>query len=142
VCLACPRTSFYVPFHFGISDFPAGYCLESERPASRLYECKVSAPFTVDPLQAFWMFSNFRDKMDRAGSKMVVMARAEAERIEKNAFAVQKPAEQAARNLYDTDKATAMRMLENYSKGIYLSCMEAMNTVLSQSFSDNSGDSW
>jgi len=142
VCLACPRTSFYVPFHFGISDFPAGYCLESERPMSRLYERKVGAPFTADPLQAFWMFSNFRDKMDRAGSKMVVMARAEAERIEKNAFAVQKPVEQAARNLYDTDKATAMRMLENYSKGIYLSCMEAMNTVLSQSFSDNSGDSW
>ncbi len=132
LCLASPRTSFYMPFHFGISDFPAGFRLQSERPTDQLYERRVGAPFAVDPLQAFWMFSNFRDKVDRSGSKMVTMTKAEAGRIEANAFDIQKLLEEAARKLYDTDRAKAMRMLENYSKGIYLSCVEAMSTVLSR----------
>ncbi|MHC4744868.1 MAG: C69 family dipeptidase [Planctomycetota bacterium] len=27
MCLASPRTSFYIPFHFGISDFPVGFAI-------------------------------------------------------------------------------------------------------------------
>jgi dipeptidase len=132
VCLASPRTSFYIPFHFGISGLPAGFRSESERPTEQFYDRKVGAPFAVDPMYAFWTFSNFRDKVDRAGSKMVTMTKAEARRIEEIAFDVQKPLEKAACKLYDGDRTKAMRMLENYSKGIYLSCVEAMSTVLSR----------
>jgi len=132
VCLASSRTSFYIPFHFGISDFPAGFRWGSERPTGGFYERKVGAPFAADPLQAFWMFSSFRDKIDRAGSKRAAMARAQAKSIEENAFNMQSLVEEVAYKLYDTNKTTAMRMLENYSKGIYLSCMEAMNTTLSR----------
>lgn len=131
VCLASPRTSFYLPFHFGISDFPLGFRLPSQRPTSEVYNRRVDAPFAVHPQEAFWMFSNFRDKVDRRGPTVTTAVKAEAQRIERDAVAMQKPIEEAALRLYPSDKATAVRLLENGSKGVYLSCMEAMNTVLS-----------
>jgi hypothetical protein len=51
-------------------------------------------------------------------------------KVEKNALALQKPLEEAARSIYKEDKTTAMRVLANYSNGVYLSSMEAMGTVL------------
>ena len=132
VCLASPRTSFYLPFHFGIGDFPAGFRLPSQRPTSEVYDRRVDAPFAVNPQEAFWMFSNFRDKVDRRGPTITAAVKAEAQRIERDAVAMQKPIEAAALRLYKNDRATAMRLLENYSKGVYLSCMEAMNAVLSE----------
>jgi dipeptidase len=131
VCLASPRTSFYIPFHFGISDFPAGFRLESQRPTSEIYDRKVQEPFAVNPHEAFWMFSNFRDKINGRGPTVAVAVKAQSQRIERDAVAMQGPVEEATRRLYKTDKATAVRLLENYSKGIYLSSMEAMNTLLS-----------
>jgi dipeptidase len=130
-CLASPRTSFYLPFHFGISNFPAGFRLPSQRPASEVYNRRVDAPFAVDPQEAFWMFSNFRDQVDRCGPAITAAVRAEAQRIERDAVALQRPMEEVALRLYKSDQATALRLLENYSKGVYLSCMEVMDTVLS-----------
>jgi len=131
VCLASPRTSFYIPFHFGISDFPAGFRRESQRPTAEAYDRKVQAPFTANLQEAFWTFSNFRDKVDAQGPAVLAAAQAEARRIEQEAVALQKPVEEAARRLYKTDKATALRLLENHSKGVYLSCLEAMSGILS-----------
>jgi dipeptidase len=132
VCLASPRTSFYVPFHFGISDFPTGFRLEAQRPTSEVYDRKVQAPFTVNPQEAFWTFSNFRDKVDARGPTAVAAVKTAAQRIEEDAAALQRPLEKAALQLYRSDKAAALQLLENYSKGVYLSCLEAMGTVLSQ----------
>jgi dipeptidase len=133
VCLASPRTSFYIPFHFGISDFPAGFRLESQRPTSEVYDRRVQAPFTANSQEAFWMFSNFRDKVDARGPTVVAAVRTEAQRLERDAVALQRPAEEAARRLYKNDKPTALRLLENYSKGVYLSCLEAMSGIQSGS---------
>ena len=132
VCLASPRTSIFIPFHFGISDFPAGFRLESRRPTAEVYDRRVQAPFTANRQEAFWTFSNFRDKADRRGPAVVTAVKAEAQRIERNAVALQKPLENAARGQYRADKAMAIQLLENYSKGIYLSCMKAMETLLSE----------
>jgi len=55
-----------------------------------------------------------------------------AERVEKNAFAFQKPLEETARRLYTKDKPTAMQILANYSNGIYLWSLEAMVEVLAE----------
>jgi hypothetical protein len=52
--------------------------------------------------------------------------------IENDALAVQKPIEEAARRLYARDKTAAMQILTNYSNGIYLSSIEAMQKVLSE----------
>jgi dipeptidase len=132
VCLASPRTSFYIPFHFGISDFPTGFRLEAQRPTSEVYDRKVQAPFTPDPQEAFWTFSNFRDKVDARGPTAVAAVKTAAQQIEQNAVTLQKPLEKAALPLYRSDKAAALRLLDNYSKGVCLSCLEVMDTVLSR----------
>lgn len=132
VCLAEPRTSVYLPFHFGISDFPAGFRMESEQPAGDVYDRKVAAPFAVDPGEAFWTFSNFRDKVDRRGPAFVVAARTEALRIESRAVAMQKPLEEMAKRLHETDRTMAGEVLASFSKGLYLSALEGMDKVLRQ----------
>jgi dipeptidase len=130
VCLASPRTSFYIPFHFGISDFPAGWRLESQQPAREAYERRVRAPSTADPREAFWTFSNFRNKVEKAGPAAVAKTKAEARRIEQDAVNKQESIEKAACELYQTDRAGTVRMLEDYSKRVYLSCVEATSALL------------
>jgi membrane dipeptidase len=136
VCLASPRTSFYIPFHFGIADFPLGYRLESERPGSREYDAKVQAKFVADPQQAFWTFSNFRDKMDREDSAAMTWLRAKQQRIEREAHEMQGSIEEAAYRLYTDHKTAALRLLENYSKGVYMSTLEAMSALIDGSQTD------
>jgi dipeptidase len=132
VCLASPRTSFYIPFHFGIWSFPVGWRLRSEKPTDEFYSRCVQAPFTPNPLEAFWVCSNFRDKADKAGPAVVARARTQAENLERDAIAMQPAIEEAARRLYETDQGSAMRLLANYSKGLYLSSLERMSEVLSE----------
>ena len=131
-CLASPRTSFYIPFHFGIPDFPAGFSSISQRPSNKFYDGKLSSPFKADPLQAFWTFSNFRNKVHNDSAKTITRVKAQAEEIENNALAIQRPLEEAACRLYTEDKTAAMQILANYSKGIYLSSLEAMDRALSE----------
>jgi dipeptidase len=131
LCLSSPRTSFYVPFHFGISDFPTGYRLDSQRPTAEAYDNRVQAPFTAGSQEAFWTFSNFRDKVEARGPAAVARAKTEAIRLEHSAINLQKVIEEAARRQYETNKSAAIRLLESYSKGIYLSALEAMDAVVS-----------
>jgi len=132
VSLASPRTSFYIPFHFGAASFPIGYSVSaSDRPTSEYYDSKVKTAFFCDPREAFWMFSNFRDKMERGNPATMEKLRAEQTRVERTAMEMQEAIEEAAGRLYERDRPAAARLLENYSKGVYLSAMEAMATVLS-----------
>lgn len=133
MCLASPRTSFYIPFHFGISDFPAGFAAGSaQRPSDELYNRVVDSPFRADALRAFWTFSNFHNKVEAAGAGAIAQTKSQALKIEENAFAMQNSLEQAARKLYTSDKTAASQMLTDYSRGVYLSALEAANQVLSQ----------
>lgn len=132
VCLAPPHTSFYIPFYFGISDFPAGFSSKSEKPSMAFYNERVSCPFQADPLEAFWTFSNFRNKVHGASADTITRVKIQAGQIETAAFSLQRTIEEAALTLYPQDKTAAMRLLENYSNGVYLSSMEAMGTLLSE----------
>jgi dipeptidase len=130
VCLASPRTSFYIPFHFGIPEFPEGFSSKSQRPSQNFYDAKVSSPFKADALQAFWTFSNFYDKINGASADTIAQVKARAEEIEKRAFALQGPLEESACRLYPEDKTAAAKMLADYSKGIHLSSLEAMKKTI------------
>jgi dipeptidase len=132
MCLSSPRTSFYIPYHFGISKFPAGFALESQRPSKAFFNEQLDCSFQADLLKAFWMFSNFRNKMSDASIDTITKVKTLAVEIGNDAFVLQKPLEETARRLYTRDKTAAMQMLSNYSKGIYLSCIEAMQTVLNE----------
>ena len=52
--------------------------------------------------------------------------------IEKKAFEIQKPLEEAARRVYVRDKTAAVKILENYSNGLYLSSLTAMEAIVSE----------
>ncbi len=130
MCLAPPRTSFYIPYHFGVSEFPAGFSSKSERPSDQFFYDKVNAPYRSDLLGAFWTFSNFYHKVNSASPELIARVRTRAEQIEKNACEIQGPLEAAARRVYADDKTTAITMLENYSKGMYLSSLAAMEQMI------------
>jgi hypothetical protein len=68
--------------------------------------------------------------MNGASPEAIAHIRAQSEEIEKNAFVIQGQLEEAARRVYASDKAAAMRMLENYTKGIYLSSLAAMERII------------
>jgi dipeptidase len=131
-CLSSPCSSTYIPFHFGIADFPAGYSSKSQKPSRNLYEAKTGSAFRANPFEAFWTFSNFRCNVDSAYRSKIVKVKTLCREVEKNALALQKPLEEAAYRLYTKDKTTAMQMLANYSNGIYLSSLETMDRVLSE----------
>lgn len=130
VTLASPDTSFYLPFHFGIPAFPAGFSAPSERPLESAFNARIQAPFQADPLQAFWTFSNFRQKVHNASAETLAQTKIRAEDIMTLARRLQKPAEETAARLYAQDEATARDTLANFSKGIYLSVMESMDTII------------
>ena len=130
VCLASPGTSFYIPFHFGISDFPAGFSSESQQPSAVFYDAQVSSPFKADALRAFWAFSNFHDKVNHASPAVVAQVRARAEEIEKNAFSRQGAIEEAARRSYAKDKTATGKLLYDYFDGIYQSSLKAMEKII------------
>lgn len=132
VCLASPCLSFYHPFHFGISKFPGGWASDVGVPSERSYRAWVESLFHADPLQAFWTYSNFRHKVESEYGDKITVVRAEIDEVERRAFGMQKPLEEVATRLYRTDKKAAMEILSNYSNGLYLSAMEAMDRALSE----------
>ena len=92
---------------------------------------KVSPPFKADPREAFWTFSNFRDKVDGASADVVDRVITRAEQVEERAFAVQKRFEKAACRSYSEDKTAAAQLLTSFSHGIYLSSLETMERIIS-----------
>ena len=53
-----------------------------------------------------------------------------SEEIEKRAVAIQDPLEEAACRVYTRDKNAALMILENYSNGLYLSSLAAMEKII------------
>jgi dipeptidase len=129
--LSRPRTSVYIPFYFGISNFPPGYRSIARRPSMDFFSKRVTGPFKADPREAFWTFSNFGDKVDGASADMVERVRASAEQIEMRAFAAQKRLEKAARRSYAEDRTVAAQLLTNFSHGVYLSSLETIERIIS-----------
>jgi dipeptidase len=131
VCLASPQTSFYLPFHFGLPNFPASFRLESQRPTREVYERKVQAPFRAKPEEAFWTFSNFREQVSKRGPATVAAVKARAQQMEQDAVARQKPLEEMVLELYKKNaKAAVIGLLESYSAESYGSCLSAMHNTL------------
>lgn len=133
VCLAPPETSFFIPFFFGMPQFPAGYAKKSERPSKAVFDHSVAAPFKADPFQAFWTFSNFREKYKETSVQTKTRISSEAKAVEDWAMRLSEPMATTAEQIYSTDRKAAMGLLANFSHGIYLSALEAMKRVSEQS---------
>jgi dipeptidase len=111
VCLSAPCTSCFIPFHFGITEFPSGFSSTGGSPSDEFYSTKIESPFEVDTFEAFWTFKNFQQKIAPVfGAKIASIKDLK---------------------LYTTDRVAASEMLFDYSNGVYHSAMEAMREVLS-----------
>jgi dipeptidase len=129
MCLAQPRTSIYIPYYYGISDFPAGFRAESKQPSNRTFSKKTISKFTPNPFQAFWTFSNFQQKVADADPETITRIQNMAKEIEQSAFDAQSALEQAAMAINEAQRA---KLLTNYSKGFYLSSLETMDKALAK----------
>ena len=123
VCLSAPETSVLIPFHFGIPDFPAGFRTGAERPTHRLFDRKVKSPFRPDASQAFWTFSNFRNKALVMPDSARTRIRDEAEVIEARAL---RSIETATEGLHSASPDATMKLLQALPGDVYLSALTMM----------------
>jgi len=132
MCLGSPETSYFIPYHFGISTFPPGYAADSERPSNALYNKWISAPFQADPMQAFLTFANFREKVGQMPDATRARVLTEARSFEAKALHMQEPLEKTAQQLYFQNKAGVTALLTNFSHGLYASALKTMADTVSQ----------
>lgn len=130
VCLASPCVSTYVPFHFGNESFPDWYLGSRDKPTDLEFEEKLIRPFQHDYSNVFWTFSNLRYKAERHYNSIIESIVTERDKVEEQAFDTQKSMEDWASQLYSSDKKTAMEVLNNYTRGIYLSSVKAMGGII------------
>ena len=131
-CLAAPETSVFLPFHFGISEFPRGFAGGGQRPGQDKFDRKVTSPFRPDSMQAFWTFANFRAKAEALPDEARLLVLAQAEAIEADARQMQPAVEEAAARLAGENEDAAARLLSNFSSGLYLSALEMLATAADQ----------
>ena len=127
-CLSAPETSVFIPFHFGIPDFPAGFRTVAERPTQELFDRKVRSPFRPDASQAFWTFSNFRNKALVMSDSARTRIRNKAETIEASAM---RSIETATEGLHSASPDATMKLLQALPGDIYLSALTMMAEVQS-----------
>ena len=58
ICLGSPCQSVYIPFHFGVADFPKAYAGESQTPSETFYNMMLEDPTRVKNPEAFWLFKS------------------------------------------------------------------------------------
>jgi len=130
VTLAPPCASVYIPFHFGITEFPPGYALQNETPTEEFFNEKTSAPFFALPDEAFWTFANFQYQLEPVYGESILALAIKINEIETRASSRQKLIEEKARGMYVGNKAAAKSLLGNYSRGIYLETLQMMSEIL------------
>jgi len=128
--LAKPCRSFFIPFHFGAGEFPQGYGSPYKSALMYFNQKKKDAPFIPDWRMAFWSFTRFYEEIE---PDRLALLYAEIEKVESRAFFLQKPVEKTALQLLNTEKSAARDLLANYSRGIYLEALEAMNKTILKS---------
>jgi dipeptidase len=129
VSLAPPCGSVYIPFYFGITDFPGGYNTQESMPSAAYFDEKVQAPFEANKSEAFWTFSNFFYKADGDYGVKMLRIREEFGQIEKRIMAQQDSLEKVALDRYPQDKESVQIMLTEYSNRLYQEALEVMDEV-------------
>lgn len=130
VTLSSPCTSPYIPFYFGIPDFPSGYAMESSPPNLTDYREKVTSPFHADADEAFWTFANFRDKVIRRYFEIYPSLRLQIEHFEQETFSAQQSIETKANELYLTTPEASCEFLTTYSQELYLNAVKTLHKLL------------
>jgi dipeptidase len=124
VTLGMPCGSVYIPFHYGITNFPEGYRTDDTCPSEVDFKKRVKAPFNADPSAAFWTFSNFTWNVEMLPEKERSRTVESIRAFEERAIAGQDSIQQIALAKYETDPEGAIKMLTGFSNDIYLNALK------------------
>jgi dipeptidase len=129
VCLGPPCTSFFIPFHFGLAEFPGGYATDHGTPSGEEYQQNIKIPLGSDSQHAFWVFRNLymmtcADYTDSHPHLIEIRTA-----FENKALEVQTDLENKAGKLYLTEKDKSLELLGDYSNELYLLAMRAMESI-------------
>lgn len=128
--LAPPCGSVYIPFHFGITEFPTGYVTGNEQPSEEVFGAKTSASFAAIPEKAFWTHVNFQYQLESVYGEKTSELTDKINKIETRALSRQALIEKKAREMSKDNMPAARSLLGNYSRGIYLEALEMMAEIL------------
>lgn len=129
VCLGSPCVSTYIPFYFGIDQFPKGYAGWDD-PAEELYNARLEAPFKADPANAFWTYANLVSKTDGPLHHLIPAIHERSACAEKCAFEEQAQFEKSVLELYSEDREAAVKMLNEYSARIYEKAIKDLSEIV------------
>lgn len=132
VAIGSPCASIYVPFHFGIDTFPAGYYNDHQVAGDD--ECLelLKRPIDWELENVFWTFSRIRDRVLADYARLAPAVRAHLEKIQAQALAEQETIERTALELYEADKNAMVAMLEFSAWGYYQEAVEPLVLILEQ----------
>ncbi len=134
VTLGPPCTSVYLPFHFGMEDFPSCYVTATESPTISNWQARVSTPFEADARQAYWTFSGFHHWVFEDYTNLRKPMGEFVRQFQNRAFIMRDNLEATwlrpnhAPGL--TQPALFQAMVTNYNYGLYLQAIEGMREVL------------
>ncbi|MBN2170112.1 MAG: C69 family dipeptidase [Candidatus Krumholzibacteriota bacterium] len=132
-CLGRPCTGCFVPFYFGVPDFPAGWRAGGpDRPDPEAWRAWVAPPFRSDPLNAYATALNFQVRLDACYGARIGALREWLDDIEARAVWLQASFEDTARRLQRRDPEAAAAMLLDFARGFHASALEAMSETLSE----------
>jgi dipeptidase len=130
VTLGMPCGSVYIPFHYGISDFPAGYRDDEYCPSEAFFKKKVKAPFNAELSEAFWTFSNFTWNVEMLPDEKLSQTREAIRAFEERTMARQDSIQKVALETYETDKENTIETLTVFSNDVYQEALRVMEKTL------------
>jgi dipeptidase len=132
LCLGKPCTSFYVPFYFGLTEFPPAFCSKSGDASSIILDNlelhKSISKFT----NAYTAFTGYCHYVDSNYIMVAGRANNALKSYHKDMMAERKKAETAALKLYKLDKQKAIEKLQEFTDRQIDTAIDLMKEVISE----------
>jgi dipeptidase len=133
VCLGSPCQSVYIPFHFGISQFPESYAGESQTPSETYYNMMLQDPMRVKNPEAFWLFKSVGYRFRSEYAEHAKRLRAQVDGLESRLIEAREKVEAEAGRLLADDPQAAADHLAAFSQDCYFRALEALERVVNAS---------
>ena len=128
-CLGNPCSSFYLPFHFGIGDFPVELFTSSEKPTEAVFN-EMIAQESPAPKEAFWRYLRFANKIQSDYFKYKEPLDSIRGDFEVELMTAKDTVEKQAMELYESDKIKAKSQLGKFFMKQYIKTFMAMDSIL------------
>lgn len=131
--IGSPCASIYVPFYYGINEFPSAYRNDHEIASHEEYLEILDRPVGSGLDNAFWTFSRIRNLVAADYARLAPSLRANLDELQAKAIAEQATFETAALDFYKVDKNAMTAMFESLAVGYYKRTVEKATEILESS---------